>query len=87
MLDGEHHGVGAATGKETLKQGIAPKKLRFSFLLVAKPGDHKSLFADVEGLRRGRMLERLQRKERTARGYRRYLYEWTNQIGLGAGAN
>ena len=62
------------------------KKLRFSFLLVAKPGDHKSLFADVAGLRRGRMLERLQRKEKTARGYRRYLYEWTNQIALGAGA-
>ena len=25
---------------------------RFSFLLVAKPGDHKSLFQDVDGLRR-----------------------------------
>jgi hypothetical protein len=52
-------------------------KHRFSFLLVAKPGDHKSLFTDIEGLRRGRMLERLERKEKTARGYRRYLYEWT----------
>lgn len=62
------------------------KKLRFSFLLVAKPGDHRSLFADVEGLRRGGMLERLQRREKTARGHRRYLYEWTNQIALGAGA-
>ena len=29
---------------------------RFSFLLVAKPGDHKSLFEDVDGLRRGKML-------------------------------
>ena len=27
--------------------------LRFSFLLVAKPDDHKSLFEDIEGLRRG----------------------------------
>jgi len=62
------------------------KELRFSFLLVAKPGDHKSLFTDIEGLRRGGMLERLERKEKTGRRYRRYLYEWTNQIALGADA-
>ena len=31
---------------------------RFSFLLVAKPGDHKSLFQDVDGLRRGNLLDR-----------------------------
>ena len=30
---------------------------RFSFLLVAKPGDHKSLFQDVDGLRRGDLLD------------------------------
>lgn len=59
------------------------KKRRFSFLLVAKPGDHKSLFADIEGLRRGGMLERLQRKDNKGR---RYVYEWTNQIALGADA-
>ena len=31
---------------------------RFSFLLVAKPGDHKSLYQDVDGLRRGNLLDR-----------------------------
>ena len=31
---------------------------RFSFLLVAKPGDHSSLYQDVDGLRRGNLLNR-----------------------------
>ena len=31
---------------------------RFSFLLVAKPGDHKSLYEDVDGLRRHNLLDR-----------------------------
>jgi hypothetical protein len=59
------------------------QKQRFSFLLVVKPGDHKSLFVDIEGMRRGRMLERLARKDSKSR---RYVYEWTNQIPLGADA-
>jgi hypothetical protein len=54
---------------------------RFSFLLVAKPGDHKSLFEDVEGLRGGTMLDHL---ERRGKGGRRYVYEWTNNIYLNA---
>jgi hypothetical protein len=54
---------------------------RFSFLLVAKPGDHKSLFEDIDGLRRGKMLDQL---ERRGKGQRRYLYEWTNKIYLNA---
>ena len=29
---------------------------RFSFLLVAKPEDHTSLYQDIDGLRRGRLL-------------------------------
>jgi len=49
--------------------------------LVAKPGDHKSLFEDIDGLRRGGMLEQLEREEEGGRGY---LYEWTNQIPLKA---
>ena len=53
---------------------------RFSFLLVAKPDDHKSLFEDIEGLRRGGGLRRLQRT--TAKG-KRFLYEWTNEVALG----
>jgi hypothetical protein len=57
------------------------KALRFSFLLVAKPGDHKSLFEDIEGLRRGKMLDHL---ECRGKGGRRYVYEWTNKIYLNA---
>jgi len=57
------------------------KAHRFSFLLVAKPGDHKSLFEDIDGLRRGGMLDQLEREEE---GGRRYVYEWTNQIPLTA---
>ena len=30
---------------------------RCSFLLVAKPEDHTSLYQDIEGLRRGRLLD------------------------------
>jgi hypothetical protein len=54
---------------------------RLSFLLVAKPGDHKSMFEDINGLRRGGMLDQLERKDE---GGRRYLYEWTNKIPLNA---
>jgi hypothetical protein len=57
--------------------------LRFSFLLVAKPEDHKSLFQDIEGLRRGGGLNRL---SRTAEKGKRFLYEWTNEVALGADA-
>ena len=45
---------------------------RFSFLLVAKPGDHTSLYEDVAGLRRG---NRLHRHHTDHRGERR-VYEW-----------
>ena len=31
---------------------------RFSFLLVAKPGDHRSLYQDVAGLRGANLLNR-----------------------------
>lgn len=50
----------------------------FSFFLGVKPDSHKSLFADVEGMRRGKMLERKMLKE----GKRRYLYEWVNEMRL-----
>ena len=46
---------------QQLKQG------RCSFLLVAKPKDHTSLFADIEGLRRGKLLERLVRTDNKGR--------------------
>ena len=38
---------------------------RFSFLLA---GDHKSLYQDIDGLRRGNLLDRLRS--------RRHEYEW-----------
>jgi hypothetical protein len=50
----------------------------FSFFLGVKPDSHKSLFADVEGMRRGKMLERKVVKENN----RRYLYEWVNGMRL-----
>lgn len=51
---------------------------RFSFLLVAKPGDHKSLYQDVDGLRRG---NRLHRHHTDHRGERRH-YEWVTDLPL-----
>jgi hypothetical protein len=57
---------------------------RFSYLLVAKPDDHKHLFEDIEGMRRGGMLERLERLQANGK---RFLYEWVNQTALGAQAD
>ena len=51
---------------------------RFSFLLVAQRGDHKSLFEDVEGLRRGNLLDR---HHTVHRGERRE-YEWVTDVPL-----
>ena len=51
---------------------------RFSFLLVAKPGDHKSLYQDVDGLRRGNLLDR---HHTVHRGERRE-YEWFTDLPL-----
>ena len=51
---------------------------RFSFLLVAQQGDHKSLYEDVEGLRRGNLLNR---HHTVHRGERRE-YEWVTGVPL-----
>lgn len=56
-------------------------QLRYSYLLVAKPEDHKSLFEDIEGLRRGGKLDRL---EIPGSKGQRYLYEWVGGVPLGA---
>ena len=53
---------------------------RFSFLLVAKPGDHKSLYQDVAVLRRSNLLER---HHSDHRGERRE-YEWVTELPLNA---
>jgi len=54
-------------------------RLRFSFILVAKPKDHKSLFEDIAGLRRGKRLECWQYRDKQGRVHR---YEWVNAIPL-----
>ena len=51
---------------------------RFSFLLVAKPGDHKSLYQDVDGLRRGNLLDR----HHTVHRGKRHEYEWVTGLPL-----
>ena len=51
---------------------------RFSFLLVAKPGDHKSLYQDVAVLRRGNLLDRFHSEHR---GERRE-YQWVTELPL-----
>ena len=51
---------------------------RFSFLLVAKPGDHKSLYENVDGLRCGNLLDR----HHTVHRGERYVYEWVTELPL-----
>jgi len=53
------------------------------FLLVSKPTDHKDLFANVAGLRRGKLLERKEFRDKQGRLHR---YEWVNGIPLNADA-
>ena len=57
---------------------------RMSFLLTAKPADHKHLFSDVQGLRRGGMLDSFEYRDRKGT---RYVYEWVNRITCTASAN
>ncbi len=56
-------------------------QLRYSYLLVAKPEDHKSLFEDIEGLRQGGRLDRL---EIPGPEGQRYGYQWGDGVPLGA---
>jgi hypothetical protein len=56
---------------------------RFSFVLGVKSGSHKTLFEDVEGLRRGKLLDRY---EEVKPDGSRYRYEWVNQVPLFASA-
>lgn len=52
---------------------------RLSFLLVAKPKDHRSLYEDVEGLRRGKLLDHCSKTDR--KGVR-HEYEWVTDLPL-----
>ena len=52
--------------------------LGYSFILVAKPNDHKSLYTDIEVLRKDKLLDSfsVEKKGKT------YTYEWINEVYL-----
>jgi hypothetical protein len=52
---------------------------RFSFILVAKPASHKSLFEDIEGLRNKNLMNHY---EFTDKKGKRHVYEWENGLAL-----
>ena len=54
------------------------RKNNFSYILTAKPNDHKSLYADIQGLRRSGLLDNVEKKENK----RKYVYEWVNDVPL-----
>ena len=56
---------------------------RFSFLLVAQPGDHKSLYQDVAVLRRANLLDRHTTEHRQERRE----YEWVTDLPLNSNPN
>ena len=56
---------------------------RFSFLLVAKPGDHKSLYQDLAVLRRANLLDRHTTEHRQERRE----YEWVTDLPLNSNPN
>ena len=56
---------------------------RFSFLLVAKPGDHKSRYQDLAVLRRANLLDRHTTEHRQERRE----YEWVTDLPLNANPN
>lgn len=53
-------------------------KHKFSYILVAKPDDHKSLYEDIKGFRRSNLLEIIVKKDKG----RTYKYEWVNNVPL-----
>ncbi len=50
----------------------------FSYILTAKPNDHKSLYADIQGLQRAGLLDKREKTENK----RKYVYEWVNEVPL-----
>ena len=56
---------------------------RFSFLLVAQPGDHKSLYQDLAVLRRANLLDRHTTEHRQERRE----YEWVTDLPLNSNPN
>jgi len=60
---------------------LMQKPQPLQFILVAKPADHKDLFDNIAGLRRGKLLERKQLRDKQGRVHR---YEWVNEVPLNA---
>ena len=56
---------------------------RISFLLVAQPGDHKSLYQDVAVMRRANLLDRHTTEHRQERRQ----YEWASDLPLNGNPN
>jgi hypothetical protein len=57
----------------------AVKKSRFSYILVAKPASHKSMFEDIEGLKKEKLLNTY---EYTDGKGKKHAYAWENNILL-----
>lgn len=59
------------------------KDLNMSYILVAKPRDHKVLYQDIDSLRESNLLDTLTVKEKG----RQYHYEWVNDVFLNGNKN
>lgn len=70
--------------KQPFIQLLGQGEQALHFILVAKPADHKDLFANIEGLRRGKLLEGKTIVD--AKG-RRHVYEWVREVALNASPN
>ena len=57
---------------------------RYHYIFVVKPGDHKTLFKDIEGLRKEGLLSTHETREANGELHR---YRWVNEIALVAGAD
>ena len=67
--------------KQPFILSLLQKPQPLHFILVAKPTDHKDLFANIAGLRRGKLLERKELRDKQGRLHR---YEWINDVPLNA---
>ena len=60
------------------------KEQRFSFILVAKPNDHKVMMKHLHGLKELRGLSQLTFTDEKGR---QHLYEWENDVALNGNKN
>ena len=67
--------------KQPFILSLLQKPQPLQFILVAKPTDHKDLFANIDGLRRGKLLERKEFRDKQDRLHRS---EWVNDVPVNA---